>query len=334
MTGFGSVRGFFWNDSEGRARAPWRLGVGVVLLFVAAVTGVLVTSALAALAPDTAPATPTALFNTIGALIPYVAFTGGLLATAWLVDRRTLGDLGLGRSRAWGADLAFGLALGVALPGLVFALELATGSLRVTGTFVARESALLPVGPGVTPALALGCTFAYFVGVGVFEELLFRGYLLVNVAEGVDGFLGASRQVALAVATVLTSVGFGIVHGTNPNATALALLNISLFGGLFAASVLLTDRVAVAVGLHVAWNFAVSAVFGFPVSGVTMPVTALAVEVSGPTLLTGGAFGPEGGLFALVALVVGFGALAGWVRWREGELRVHGGVAVPELRSR
>ena len=333
MAEFESVRDVFWNDREGRARAPWRLGVGVVLLFVAAVSGALVTSALAALAPDTAPATPTALFNTAAALVPYAAFTGALLAAAWLVDRRTLADIGLRRSPAWGADLAFGLVLGVALPVLVFALELATGSLRVTGTFVSRSSSVLPVGTDVAPSLALACTFAFFVGVGVFEEVLFRGYLLVNLAEGVDGFLGASRRVALAGATILTSVAFGVVHAANPSATPLALLNISLFGGLFAASYLLTDRIAVAIGFHVAWNFAVSSVFGFPVSGITTPVTVLAVEVSGPPLLTGGAFGPEGGLFALVALVVGFGTLAGWVRWREGELRVHGSVAVPDLRA-
>jgi len=333
MARFGPVREVFWNDREGRARAPWRLFVGVVVLFVAAVAGVLVTSALAALAPDTAPATPTALFDTVAALVPYAAFTTALLAAAWLVDRRTFADLGLDRSPAWLTDLAFGLALGLALPGLVFVLELATGSLRVTGTFVVRESALLPIGSGVAPLLALACSFALFVGVGVFEEVLFRGYLLVNFAEGVDGFLGASRRTALAGAVLLTSVGFGVVHAANPNATALALVNISLFGGLFAASVLLTGRIAIAVGLHVTWNFAVSSVFGFPVSGVTTPVTALAVEVSGPALLTGGAFGPEGGFFALVALGVGFVALVAWVRWREGELRVHDGVAVPELRA-
>jgi membrane protease YdiL (CAAX protease family) len=333
MAPSGRVRGVFWNDREGRARAPWRLGVGVVLLFAAAVAGLLLTSALAAFAPDTAPATATALFNTVAALVPYVAFTAALLSAAWLVDRRRLTDLGLDRSPAWLTDLAFGLALGIALPGLIFLLALAAGSLRVTGTFVARASALLPVGRDVAPLLTLACTFALFVGVGVFEELLFRGYLLVNFAEGVDGFLGTSRRVALAGATGLTSVGFGVVHAANPNATGLALLNISLFGGLFAASVLLTDRIAIAVGLHVTWNFAVSSVFGFPVSGVTTPATALAVEVSGPTLLTGGAFGPEGGLFALVALLVGFGALLAWVRWREGELRVRDGVAVPELRG-
>ena len=328
-----SARGLVWNDRERRTRAPVRLCLAVVLLFAAAAGAVLATSVLAAVAPDTAPAAATALFDTVTMLVPYAALVGALLAAAWLVDRRHPADLGLDTSRAWWADCAFGLALGIALPGLVFALALAADYLRVTGTLVTRPDPFLAVGGGVAPALGLALTLAYFVGVGVFEELLFRGYLLVNLAEGLDGWLGANRRAALAVSAALTTVGFGVVHGANPSATPLAVLVISLYGGFFAASYLLTGRIAVAVGLHVAWNFAVSSVFGFPVSGVTTPVTAVAVEVTGPRLLTGGAFGPEGGLLALVALAAGCVALAAWVRWREGELSLRESVAVPDLRG-
>ncbi|PSQ08945.1 CPBP family intramembrane metalloprotease domain-containing protein [Halobacteriales archaeon QS_5_68_33] len=327
-----SARGLVWNDRERRTRAPVRLCLAVVLLFAAAAGAVLATSVLAAVAPDTAPAAATALFDTAAMLVPYAALVGALLAAAWLVDRRHPADLGLDTSRAWWADCAFGLALGIALPGLVFALALAADYLRVTGTLVTRPDPFLAVGGGVAPALGLALTLAYFVGVGVFEELLFRGYLLVNLAEGLDGWLGANRRAALAVSAALTAVGFGVVHGANPSATPLAVLVISLYGGFFAASYLLTGRIAVAVGLHVTWNFAVSSVFGFPVSGVTTPVTAVAVEVTGPRLLTGGAFGPEGGLLALVALAAGCVALAAWVRWREGELSLRESVAVPDLR--
>ncbi|MEF8851280.1 MAG: CPBP family intramembrane glutamic endopeptidase [Haloarculaceae archaeon] len=327
-----SVRAVFWNDDEGRPRAFWRLCVALVLLLAASVATLLGTSALAALAPDTAPATPTALFTTTAALAPYVASSGALVVATHSVDRRRLRDLGLANSREWWADCAFGLALGLVLPGLVLAVEVATGAARVTGSVVTRTDPFLSVGSGVAFPLALACTLVFFVGVGTFEELLFRGYLLVNLAEGLDGLLGTSRRAALAGAVALTSLGFGVVHAANPSATALALGNITLFGGFFAASHLLTGRVGVAVGFHVAWNFAVSAVFGFPVSGITSPVTVLAVEVTGAPLLTGGEFGPEGGLFALVALLAGWGALAGWVRWREGELRVRDSVAVPDLR--
>jgi membrane protease YdiL (CAAX protease family) len=328
----GGLRGLLWNDRERRPRALWRLGLAVVLLVVGGVGGVLVASGLVALAPSTAGATLTALVAVAARALQLVGFVAGVLAAAWLVDRRQLSDLGLDRSSAWWADLAFGLALGVALPALVFAVELAAGFLRVTGVVVTRTDPSLGVGPGVAPALALALTLAYFVGVGVFEELLFRGYLLTNVAEGLAGWHGIGLGGAFAGGTVASSLAFGVAHGLNPNVTALALANIALFGVLFAASYLLTDRIAVAIGLHVTWNFSIASLFGFPVSGVTTPVTLLAVEVSGPALLTGGSFGPEGGLVALGALVAGFGALAGWVRWREGGLQWRESVARPSLR--
>ncbi|QPV61355.1 CPBP family intramembrane metalloprotease [Halosimplex litoreum] len=333
MTDGTGLRGLFWNDRERRPRALPRLGLALFLFVVGGVGGALASSALVALAPSTAGATLTALVSVAARTLQIAGFVAGILAAARLVDRRRLSDLGLGRSPAWWADLAFGLALGVALPGLVFAVELAAGLLRVTGTVVTRADPSVAIGPSVAPALAFALVSVYFVGVGVFEELLFRGYLLTNVAEGLAGWRGIGLGGAFAGATVVSGLAFGVGHGANPNVTALALVNIALFGGLFAASYLLTGRIATAIGLHVTWNVSIASVFGFPVSGFTTPVTVVAVEQSGPTVLTGGSFGPEGGLVALGALVVGFGALAGWVRWREGELRWHESVARPALRG-
>jgi len=333
MTDSIGLRGLLWNDRERRPRALWRFALALALLLVGGIGGVLAASMLAALAPSTAGTTLTALVTVAARTFQSAGFVAGILVAAWLVDRRELSDLGLDRSSAWWADLGFGLSLGVALPALVFAVELATGLVRVTGTLVTTADPTLAVGPGVAPALALSLTLAYFVGVGVFEELLFRGYLLTNVAEALAGWRGIGVPAAFAGATVLSSCAFGVAHGANPNVTALALVNIALFGGLFAASYLLTGRIAVAVGLHVTWNFSIAALFGFPVSGFSTPVSALAVEVSGPAVVTGGSFGPEGGVVALGALVVGFGALAGWVRWRDGELRWRESVVRPTLRG-
>jgi len=333
MTDGAGLRGLLWNERERRPRALWRFALALFLLLVGGIGGVLAASGLAALAPSTAGPTPTALVTVAARTLQVAGFVAGTLGAAWLVDRRELSDLGLDRSPAWWADLGFGLALGVALPALVFAVELAAGFVRVTGLVVTRSDPSLAIGPGVAPALALSLTLAYFVGVGVFEELLFRGYLLTNVAEGLAGWRGIGLGGSFAGATVVSSLAFGVGHWLNPNVTALALVNIALFGGLFAASYLLTGRIAAAVGLHVTWNFSIASLFGFPVSGFTTPVTAVAVEQSGPPLATGGSFGPEGGLVALGALLAGFGALAGWVGWREGELRWRESIARPMLRD-
>ena len=130
---------------------------------------------------------------------------------------------------------------------------------------------------------------------------------------------GADFTVVVAAA-LATSLLFGAGHAANPAATLRGVAIIACYGGLLAATVLLTGRIAVAVGFHLTWNLAISSVFGFPVSGFTAPVTVLAVEQSGPALVTGGRFGPEAGLVSLVALALGTAVVVGWVRWREGEL--------------
>ncbi|WP_459193031.1 CPBP family intramembrane glutamic endopeptidase [Halosimplex sp. J119] len=327
-----ALRDLFWNDDEDRLRALWRLGLATLLLLVGGIGGAVAGAVLAALAPGTAPPLVTAFVSVIARTLQTVGFVGGIVVAAWLIDRRRLVDFGLDRSRAWWADLSFGLALGVALAALVFAIELGAGFLRVTDTTAIRPESPFAIGSSVPVAVALALTFVFFVGVALFEELLFRGYLLANAAEGLDGWFGIGRRGALAGAVVLSSLAFAAGHGSNPGVTPLAIPNIALFGGLLAASVLLTDRIAVALGFHVTWNFSIASVFGFPVSGFTTPVTVLVVEQSGPSLVTGGGFGPEGGLVALVAFVAGVAALAWWVRLREGALRWSAAVTRPTLR--
>jgi membrane protease YdiL (CAAX protease family) len=319
----------FWNDRERRLRAPWRVVLGLLLVLVLGVAGSVLGSALER--AGVGPGPPTGGAGVVAQVAVLAGFVAGLCLAGRYVDRRRLHDFGLGQSRAWWADLCFGLALGVAMPGVVFGLELAAGLVQVTGTLVTRSGPTLPATSGVPFALAFAVTAAYFVAVGVFEELFFRGYLLTNVAEGLRGWRLGTRG-ALAVATVLTSGLFGLAHTANPNASVLAAVTITLYGGFLAAGYLLTGRIATPIGVHVTWNLAVSSVFGFPVSGIRTPVTVVAVEQTGPAVVTGGEFGPEGGLVSLVALAAGFGALLGWVRWREGGVKLRESVARPALR--
>jgi membrane protease YdiL (CAAX protease family) len=327
------VRALLWNDREARPRAPWRLCLGAVAVAVAAVPSALFANGLAALAEGTAAAALAAAAATAVQVLVLAGLAAGLLLAASVVDRRRLRDLGIGVERDWWTDLAFGLALGVALPAVAFALELAAGYVRVTGTLVSRPWPSLPAASGTPFALAFALTAGYFVAVGVFEELLFRGYLLTNLAEGLRWFRRVGVRGALAGATVFSSAAFGLGHVLNPNATALSTLLVALYGAFLAAGYLLTGRLAVPVGVHVTWNLAVSSVFGFPVSGATTPATVLAVEQTGPALLTGGGFGPEAGLVSLPVLAVGVVALLGWVRWRDGDVSLRESVAVPDLRG-
>ena len=70
--------------------------------------------------------------------------------------------------------------------------------------------------------------------------------------------------------------------------------------------------------MHIAWNFFQGNVFGFPVSGTTSVTSFITIQQGGPTLWTGGAFGPEGGLLGILAMLVGSLLIWGWVQSRYG----------------
>ena len=95
-------------------------------------------------------------------------------------------------------------------------------------------------------------------------------------------------------------------HLPNPEATALSSAAIALEAGvMLAAAYMLTRRVWLAIGIHMAWNFTQSGIFGAPTSGVPSP-GFLEGQLHGPALLSGGTFGPEASIVAVtVCLALG-----------------------------
>jgi len=142
---------------------------------------------------------------------------------------------------------------------------------------------------------------------GFLEETLFRG-LLFRAVEKVGG-----SWIALAV----TSAFFGFAHIFNPGATVFAAIAISVEAGiLLGAAYMLTRRLWLAVGLHAAWNFTQGWVFSVPVSGGTAPIGLIATTRSGPEWLTGGGFGLEASVVAMVVATGAGLALLEWARRR------------------
>jgi len=318
--------GLLWNDAERRPRALLRVFLLIVVAALLAVgTSVGATVGFGPLRSWIGRAFGEAAAETAGAVIG-VALTGGMVTLAVLiagryVDRRRARDFGLRLDRGWWLDYGFGLALGAGLLTLVFLVSLVAGWARITGTLQPRSGF----------AVRFAGLVAVFVVVGVYEELLLRGYLLTNAAEGLVGSFG--ERGAVVVATLLSSLVFGIAHANNPNATALSTLAIVVAGVMLAAGYVLTGDLAVPIGLHTTWNLFQGGVYGFPVSGLGVGASVVAVEETGPDLVTGGAFGPEAGLLGLGAMVVGTAAIAAWVRWRTGALRIDPAVTTPELRT-
>lgn len=316
----------FWNDAERRPRAGWRLLAVTVLFALVAGLSFLVAGAVAPLVGAAGPATMTAPMLAVRGTAQLAGTLAMLGALAVAVDRRRLRDFGLRVDRAWWLDLGFGLALGAALQTGVFAVELAAGWLRVTG--------LLVTAPGAAFLPWLLAALAGYVAVGVYEELFARGYLLTNLAEGLDGPGGLGRRGAVAAATGASALVFGGLHAANPGATAASTAALAFAGVFLAVGYVLTGELAVPVGVHVTWNFFQGVVYGFPVSGASLGVSVVAVEQTGPRAVTGGAFGPEAGLIGVAAMAVGVAATAWWARYSRGDLRIAPELTRPELRWR
>lgn len=152
---------------------------------------------------------------------------------------------------------------------------------------------------------------------GVMEETLIRGVLFRILEESLGSW------IALAISAAV----FGLLHAFNPGASVVSTLAIALEAGiLLAAAYMYARRLWFVIGLHFAWNFTEGGIFATSVSGGKVE-GLIGVQFGGSDVLTGGKFGPEASLVAvLVCLVAGVGFIllarrAGLVvspPWRHG----------------
>jgi hypothetical protein len=235
------------------------------------------------------------------------------LLAGWLLDRRKFVDFGFNFSRQWWLDLGFGLGLGAILMVLIFLIELAAGWITIEDTFHSIGNSFL----SSWLAALVG-----FIAVGIYEEMLSRGYHLRNLAEGLNwGILG--KRGGLWAGYLISSSVFGLLHAANPNSSWISTLNLILSGLFLGLGFVLTGELAIPIGLHITWNFFQGNVFGFPVSGSKSGTSIISILQGGPDLLTGGAFGPEAGLVGIFAFLVGSILTVLYVRKTRGEVRMH-----------
>ncbi|MES2002324.1 MAG: type II CAAX endopeptidase family protein [Pseudomonadota bacterium] len=203
------------------------------------------------------------------------------IAMLWVVYKLTISHLGdkprddlpLAGAIKLGAQ---GLAIGFLLFSAVVGVAFLFGAYRVTGS------------GGTSGFLVNLASFALLPGFR--EELLFRGIFFRWIEE-----FGGS-WFALAV----TSALFGLAHILNPNATWFSSFAIALEAGvLLGGAYMLTRSLWLPIGLHAAWNFTQGFIFGVPVSGIAANGLVRS-ELSGPDWLSGGSFGLEASVIALV----------------------------------
>jgi membrane protease YdiL (CAAX protease family) len=271
---------------------------------------------------------PRDLLGEADSILAPIEIAAAFVCSVWLagryLDRRRFADFGFHLSLAWFADLGFGLMLGTGLIAAIFFVEAAFGWVSIVGTFQTGRS-------GLTFSADVLLLLVILVALAFSEEIWNRGYLLKNLAEGLNiRVIGPKTSTVLAA--LATSILFGIGHVTNPNASLISTLALMLGGLLYVTAYTLTGELAIPIGYHIAWNFVQGCVFGFPVSGTDLGTTFIAIQQGGPELWTGGAFGPEAGLLGMAARVAGILLIIVWVRVSRGKVILRENLVEPDLR--
>lgn len=286
---------------DGRPRAVYRATVAVFI----GIVGLFVGDAATTLPPIEGGE----LELVVQSVASAVAVVSGLAVTAHYFDHRPLADYGFKQTRGWVVNVIVGGFAGVTVVGVAFGVGMGAKSIRVVeAASVADVFSLLP---------ALAVAMVSFVAVGVLEEVVFRGAVLTNIAEGV-----ATRSIntttALGSAWLVSSLIFGVIHGPlghlPSGASRLGMFIVwTTAGGVLGLAYLLTGQLALPIGLHTGVNWAANYVFL-----ATAEPAVVQIEFRNRAL-----WHPMAGLPLLAGWGVAVGLIMGYVAWQRGSLRPH-----------
>ncbi len=174
--------------------------------------------------------------------------------------------------------------------------ELVIGMLIGAGFISSVMGALYLLGffelHGVRGANLLAAPLIAAIATGFVEEIALRGVIFRIIEEWLGTWISLLFSAAL----------FGALHLGNDNATLVAGVAIALEAGVLLAAVyMVTRRLWVVIGLHAGWNFTLGGVYGGAVSGFEQE-GLLDASITGPELITGGAFGVEA---SVVTIAIG-----------------------------
>lgn len=230
--------------------------------------------------------------STVGVVVAVLIMFGTLLTYAGfvrLIERRRVAELDFAKAAP---EFGAGLVAGAFLFSITMLVLFALGFVDIT-----RAGGWQALGYPLLDALIAAVT----------EEVLMRGVLFRIVEASLGSW----------IALVFSAALFGALHGFNPGATLTSSIAIALEAGVLLAAVFMyTRRLWMVIGLHTAWNFTEGGVFGASVSGGNAN-GMLSSSFHGPDVLTGGAFGPEASIVAVVVCLAA-GVVFLWLARRRG----------------
>jgi len=287
-------------------RAGWRLlifiGMLIPLYFG---TGPIIDSAMLKLHADIF--TPLGGFVVFSILLAALFLASGIMAR---IEGRRIADYGLPWRRAFCGQFWQGAAISFAsLTTLLFGLRLAGvfsfGSLALHGADIWKY--------GIQWAVSM------FVII-LFEDFLYRGYLLFTLTTGI-GFWPAA---------VVSSLLMGGAHFLNPGGHGLGPFVTFLYCMVTCLVIRRTGDLWMGLGIHVTWDWGENFIYGVPSSGQLGQSHLLNSSLHGPVWLTGGAFGPDGAWPNFALLVIWGVFFSVWLRG----VKYPNPAAIPEPRRR
>lgn len=191
-------------------------------------------------------------------------------------ERRSLRSMGFVRE-GWLKKYLLGMAMGFAMFSAALGISVLAGGAQYVGTdmYSPLQYALLCVG---------------WVIQGAEEEIMLRGYFMPSL----------SARLPMWAAVLISSLFFSLMHLLNTGFTLLAFLNILLIGIAFGLVAIRTNSIFTCCALHSVWNWAQGNFYGLPVSGMETGPSVLRFSLTDSPLWSGGAFGIEGSLAALI----------------------------------
>jgi len=296
-----------FKNREGKVRSGWKIAA-VLAIFLSSITVIsiiigaisssilLVTGDLKTEAGSMVPIFTEHGQNVMTAINRVMMFVQEILTIliailAWKIStKRKLSDMGFTPIKSNFKDLIAGLLFGAGSLTFVFAALVLSGQAEVTSW---------------APSFSVSQIIALFmfILVGFAEELLCRGYII-----------SVLRQTKSILAIyIISGVIFALMHSANSGIGLLPYMNLILIGMLWAYSYMKSGNIWLPIGYHITWNYFQGDVFGFKVSGTTEK-GILTTSYPKNNIFNGGDFGPEGGLFVTLVIVLGFLAIRYYYR--------------------
>jgi uncharacterized protein len=193
-------------------------------------------------------------------------------------------------------------ALGELLRGGAFSLPFFAALLAVFwGTGLSQVDGWRAVSPEVVGI------WVYFLVLLLVEEVLFRGLFMAGL-----GVL-AGQVVSLVVTSVLVAMAYAFADHTG----VLPVLGAIVTNALHGVARWRTGRIWWGLGQRWVWNSLI-VTFGFYDSAFSLDDPVLAQRPDGPSWLTGGGFGVEGGLVGIAFQLVIAGVIWRYATGRRG----------------